>query len=66
MNETSFRSDEQAQSQDRERLQEDIQEAWDHLMLDLMESDMTKTIHRVKPYTVSSDIKLLKWALGVK
>lgn len=53
MNEMSFRSDEQAQSQDRERLQSEIQEAWDKLILD--------TKHEFEP-----NIKLLKWALGVK
>jgi hypothetical protein len=52
MNEMSFRSDEQAQSQDRERLQEDIQEAWDNYFW--------------HDTATEADIKLLKWALGVK
>ncbi len=51
--EDSVRSDEQAQSQDRER---QIQEAWDNLMYCVERS-----------YGIDeADIKLLKWALGVK
>jgi hypothetical protein len=46
------RSDEQAQSQDRERLQSEIQEAWDKYFWHDMATE--------------ADIKLLKWALGVK
>jgi hypothetical protein len=49
--EVSFRSDEQSQSQDRERLQEDLQEAWDRLISE-RETD--------------ADISLIRWYLGVK
>ncbi len=59
--EVSFRSDEQAQSQDRERLQSEIQEAWDRLMSDYKYGVAFGSIH-----TSEADIKLLKWALGVK
>jgi Asp-tRNA(Asn)/Glu-tRNA(Gln) amidotransferase C subunit len=52
INEMSFRSDEQAQSQDRERLQSEIQEAWDNYFW--------------HDTATEADIKLLKWALGVK
>jgi hypothetical protein len=50
----SIRSDEQAQSQDRERLQEDIEAAWRRLMNEC-------NYHKV-PY---SDLRLLRWALGL-
>ena len=43
---------------DQLRVQEDLQEAWDHLMLDRWEPGRTH-------YTTESDIKLLKWALGI-
>jgi hypothetical protein len=56
MNEMSFRSDEQAQSQDRERLQEDIMKAWARLMIDWEAGRRTAD---------ESDIKLLKWRLGL-
>jgi hypothetical protein len=56
--EVSFRSDEQAQSQDRERLQADLQEAWNHVFAAFGSYGY--------PYPSDSDIKLLKWALGVK
>jgi F0F1-type ATP synthase membrane subunit b/b' len=58
--EVSFRSDEQAQSQDRERLQSEIQEAWDRLAIDAAHSALSRMV------ATASDIKLLKWALGVK
>jgi hypothetical protein len=57
MNEMSFRSDEQAQSQDRERLQSEIQEAWDKVMIDIRWSPGL--------FTSESDLKLLRWALGL-
>jgi hypothetical protein len=60
--EVSFRSDEQAQSQDRERLQSEIQEAWDRMM-----EDYRKGVASYWGANASdADIKLLKWALGVK
>lgn len=49
-----YGSDEQAQSQDRERLQEDIEAAWRRLMNEC-------NYHKV-PY---SDLRLLRWALGL-
>jgi hypothetical protein len=61
MNETSFRSDEQAQSQDRERLQSEIQDAWERLM-----KDREAAKFEGQDWSTDSDIKLLKWALGVK
>jgi hypothetical protein len=57
MNEMSFRSDEQAQSQDRERLQEDIEAAWH------------KICYRIplpERLGMTNEIALLRWALGVK
>jgi hypothetical protein len=61
--EVSFRSDEQAQSQDRERLQSEIQEAWDNLMWVLWAAGNHERAAKEIP---ESDIKLLKWHLGVK
>ena len=49
------------QMRDRERLQQDIQEAWDKLMV-----DRRYAYCLCANSTSDSDIKLLKWALGVK
>ncbi len=54
--------DEQAQSQDRERLQSEIQEAWDRLR----EDHDKRRYSYYGPSATEVDIKLLKWALGVK
>ena len=45
------------QTQQRERLQEDIQSAWDEIMSSLKREDWVDN---------DDQIKLLKWALGVK
>jgi hypothetical protein len=58
--EVSFRSDEQAQSQDRERLQEDIEAAWRRIYSEHIDRGLIFHEHEI------ADIKLLKWALGVK
>ena len=60
--EVSFRSDEQAQSQDRERLQSEIQEAWNNILDD----HLGQKYRGGHTYATDSHIKLLKWALGVK
>jgi hypothetical protein len=61
--EVSFRSDEQAQSQDRERLQSEIQEAWDRMLEDHTDC---RAWNEFGAASSEADIKLLKWALGVK
>ncbi len=53
--EVSFRSDEQAQSQDRERLQADIAEAWEKLTVNGWEGNCD-----------DDDLSLLRWALGIR
>jgi hypothetical protein len=58
--EVSFRSDEQAQSQDRERLQSEIQDAWERLM-----KDREAAKFEGQDWSTDSDIKLLKWRLGL-
>ena len=50
-------TDHSEQTRERERLQEDIQTAFNNLM-----ADMTPYARRAS----ETDIKLLKWALGVK
>jgi hypothetical protein len=54
--EVSFRSDEQAQSQDRERLQEDLRDAWLTICGQLP--------LEMKPNLVSA-VRLIEWHLGV-
>jgi hypothetical protein len=56
MNEMSFRSDEQAQSQDRERLQDDLSTAWHRVVGSLQMNQIN---------ALESELRLLRWALGL-
>ncbi len=51
----------QEQIRDRDRVQQDIQEAWDRVMIS---SNLNWKIY--ERTVLEADIKLLKWALGVK
>jgi hypothetical protein len=59
--EVSFRSDEQAQSQDRERLQSEIQKAWRNLLADRKDCDSLFG----GSWATDDEIRLLEWRLGL-
>jgi hypothetical protein len=56
-------TDHSEQTRERERLQEDIQEAFDRMLDDAVSYGHLRNHEGL---TTEADIKLLRWALGVK